>query len=190
MEHAVVLSSSVRTAYAGFWARVGAQLIDALILSPLILLQVWIKRDDPHLFGWLCLATNVIWVVYSTVLVARFGATPGKLALGLRIRTVELAPIDLRTAALRVVPGWLVWAPRMFAYVYGALSASTIGYSNLSSIEQARAIEAASPSWLGLAEIASSAWVILLVVVMLSNGKRRTVHDFMAGTVVVREPRA
>jgi uncharacterized RDD family membrane protein YckC len=42
-----------------------------------------------------------------------------------------------------------------------------------------------SPFWITLAW-AGAAWSILEVVTMLTNRKRRAIHDFIAGTVVVR----
>ena len=104
--------------------------------------------------------------------------------------SVDFYPVNMRTAVVRAAPIWIVWAPRTLAFTIGALSVPLEGYSALSSREQVNAITAAAPAWLGLAELASSAWLILEAAVLLANRKRRTLHDFIAGTVVVRRPRS
>ena len=44
-----------------------------------------------------------------------------------------------------------------------------------------------APGWSKFANFFIMAWMIIGIIVLLSNQRRRAVHDFMAGTVVVRE---
>jgi len=78
--------------YAGFWARALAFLLDALIVTvvvvPIMVLGLGVRKipteNSWELLGFLALAATVIafW--------RAFGATPGKIALGLKI-------VDART---------------------------------------------------------------------------------------------
>lgn len=82
-----------RHVYAGFWIRFGAKLIDGVImwvmslgltslLSPVMVNPEWWLTP-----GWLLMnvLTTAMGITYVTVFVGRLGATPGKLACGLRI---------------------------------------------------------------------------------------------------------
>jgi len=98
-------------AYAGFWVRLGAKLIDALILLvvlgvPLFVLLLanlipQIQRGgpppDPAAFIGMQVLFQVVFVlgavVFNTFFIGRFGATPGKMVLGLKVVTPEGEPV-------------------------------------------------------------------------------------------------
>jgi uncharacterized RDD family membrane protein YckC len=88
---------------AGFGVRLGAYLIDALImLGPTGLIQFGLGWP----LGWLLsMVVNALYYVYFW---SNHGATPGKMMLGLRVVSAETgAMIDPATAILRYV-GYLV----------------------------------------------------------------------------------
>jgi uncharacterized RDD family membrane protein YckC len=61
-------------------------------------------------------------------------------------------------------------------------------YSSMSWVEQQNAIYMLSPlafTWIARAE---DVWVWSEVVILLTNKKRRALHDFIAGTVVIHTP--
>lgn len=98
--------------YAPFWPRFGAKLIDAIItnvasgivqLAILIPTGFFSKHDA--LFGvtyiisvLLGMAIDITYYVYFLV---RYSATPGKMALGLKVVTPEGGPITMGTAVGR-----------------------------------------------------------------------------------------
>jgi uncharacterized RDD family membrane protein YckC len=49
------------------------------------------------------------------------------------------------------------------------------------------ALQAAAPRWNAWVTGVMYAWFLAIAIVMLCNRKRRSVHDFIAGTVVLRE---
>ena len=82
--------------YAGFWIRVVAYLLDTLILyvtSVLIMFLPFMEgmsQTDPSgMSGWTILLSvllnSSIAIAYFTGFTGRFAATPGKMALGLRV---------------------------------------------------------------------------------------------------------
>jgi uncharacterized RDD family membrane protein YckC len=93
LQEGVGVSRSMR--YAGFWIRVGAKLIDGIIMFGVSLITnmavsaVMIVSNDPVtalLATLVSLMINIAFgVAYTTFFVGRFGATPGKMACGLRI---------------------------------------------------------------------------------------------------------
>lgn len=102
--------------YAGFWVRLGAKLIDALILMvvlgvPLVVLLLTtlipqIQRggppQDPFQFVGIQILFQVVFVLgavaFNTFFIGRFGATPGKMALGLKVVTPEGEPVTYMRA--------------------------------------------------------------------------------------------
>jgi uncharacterized RDD family membrane protein YckC len=76
-----------RPVYGGFWIRVGAQLLDGLIL--------WAVNNIVGLLGMLTggeagvsvvrILSFIINVGYATYFVGAYGATPGKMACGLKV---------------------------------------------------------------------------------------------------------
>ena len=55
---------------------------------------------------------------YHVYLVARFGGTPGKLALDIRIRMVDGSPVTLRAAVRRTAVTLALGAVSTVAYAY------------------------------------------------------------------------
>ena len=79
--------------YAGFWPRLGSLLLDGVILLPLIGMQLWAERYT-RLFGVYYFLPGVLFgLFYSAYLVQRFGGTPGKLMMGIRIKADPSKPI-------------------------------------------------------------------------------------------------
>jgi uncharacterized RDD family membrane protein YckC len=78
---------SSRMAYGGFWIRVGASLIDGVVLSAVGhivgLLGVLIGDAGGAVFARIFM--TVFGLGYATYFVGEFGATPGKMACGLKI---------------------------------------------------------------------------------------------------------
>ena len=76
------------------------------------------------------------------------------------------------------------------AIVIATLNMSDTEYFALGYQERGQRRSELAPSWLSWVTILMNIWIWGEFVVMLTNKKRRAVHDFMAGTVVVRWPLA
>lgn len=113
-EAAAALMEGVELRYAGFWIRVCAFVTDlavlALLLTPLLLIAcfgvVIGERSGneaiPVAFAVLMgLSATIASVVYFPLLEGRFGKTPGKHLLRLRVRSEEGGPIGYGAAILR-----------------------------------------------------------------------------------------
>lgn len=106
---------------SGWWRRVGATILDSLILTiPFVIivfaiLGVSIDGDGDGLAIGSLILTTLVWVALTLVYAPYFmskwnGATPGKKAAGIRVVRTDGAPITFGFAALRevVVKGLLV----------------------------------------------------------------------------------
>lgn len=90
-EGAPVRTGAVR--YAGFWIRVGAKLLDGLILGIFFLVPMFYfafrSAEEPGRFEVLQLVFQLVYMVaniaYNVFFIGKYGATPGKMACGLRV---------------------------------------------------------------------------------------------------------
>jgi uncharacterized RDD family membrane protein YckC len=106
--------SSLR--YAGFWMRVLAYLIDVVVLEvvyysiliPLGMAKTSYTPAEITSGMWLIpmVIATLLNVVYYTFFNGRFGASPGKMALGLKIVRPDGSPISYMTAFGR---SWAYW---------------------------------------------------------------------------------
>lgn len=170
----------------GFWRRVGALILDALILAPLGLLYFGLALWSPRASMYFGLPSDVVGLVYYVYLVKRFGGTPGKRLLGMRILMADGSPITTKAAFLRYAP--------LLAFSILSSIAGMIGAANLDPdvkangfLEQMQMLGAAQPPWAMVITWASYAFWIATAITMLCNYRRRAIHDFIAGTAVVRD---
>ena len=63
-------------------------------------------------------------------------------------------------------------------------------YEGLGWLQRDTLLSQHAPAWASWIEGVSLAWLWVAVVVMLFHRDRRSLHDFIAGTVVVQEPRS
>ena len=83
LESGIVEQQGGEVVFAGFWIRVGAQIVDTLALVPLIALNVTALYTWKQL--WLALIVNVVSLCYKPFMEAKYGATLGKMALNLQV---------------------------------------------------------------------------------------------------------
>jgi uncharacterized RDD family membrane protein YckC len=172
--------------YAGFWRRFGAYWLDFLIFLPAIGVSFWLGEKSRVL----SVSSYLPWLVFSTwfhvYLVKRYGGTPGKLMLGIRIARVDGLPVGYRESLLRYSVLFALSTLQSIALAIATLGMSDSEYLSLSfDARSARMVEIA-PSWYQPITILMNVWIWSEFVVMLTNKRRRALHDFMAGTVVVR----
>jgi uncharacterized RDD family membrane protein YckC len=158
--------------YRTFWPRFWGPTIDGVVLWPVtVLLPIVVSGAFPY-------ASRAAWSVsifvcvcqfaYSIYFNARFGGTIGKFQCRLRIRDHRTeGPISYKQAFMRdAAPITLV----VILYAYSAGAASGIADTDF-------------PFYIsGIAGI----WFLAEILTMLTNRKRRALHDYIAGTVVVR----
>jgi uncharacterized RDD family membrane protein YckC len=106
---------------AGFWWRSAAYIIDGIILaiiifilaSPFILISMWAQYIDQTswIVGLVILVNLAIGLIalgvifcYTVVFEGRWGRTPGKYILGLKVIKVDGTPIGYKEALLRNIP--------------------------------------------------------------------------------------
>ena len=156
----------------------GAAFVDAVVLFP------FMYAADPDRYapgnGQVAVLLYVVScglsIGYTVFFHARYGQTFGKMAF--RIRVMELSETrnpTLRQAFLRDI-GEVIWD----LLVIGQLVV-VVASGHYPGDEDSGSPGDYALMWGGLA------WLLLEFVTMLTNTKRRAVHDYIAATVVVRE---
>ncbi len=152
-------------------ARVLAVLIDGFILSVATSVISWLMHPEWGVFVnvVLCVIYSSISPAYAIYMHGRFGQTFGKLIAGVRVIDVNGGRISYKQAAVRdFVPLLLAPIPMWYSIYY----VTTGGIPDVSLYQSASSI--------------ALIWVLLEMLTMLFNDKRRAIHDFIASTVVVR----
>lgn len=179
-------TTEARSKYASFWQRLGAYLLDVLILIPLMALHIW-GGEQSRLFGAYYFIPGVIFGLwFHAYLVKRYGGTPGKLIVGIKISKLEGGPVGYREAVLRYSVLFVLGTISQVVLIQTTLGMSDIEYFALDWQERALRIQELAPNWLGWITLLTNIWIWGEFIVMMTNKKRRAIHDFIAGTVVVR----
>ena len=172
--------------YAGFWPRLGAAMIDFLIVAPF----AWYAFERfeasrmSHLY--LGIPVQLAAMAVGLWLVLRFGGSIGKLVMGLRIRMLDGSPVTLRAAVMRFSVDWAFAVAGTVGMALAISKLTDAQFLGLDSLAQYELIDANQPAWAGPLEILFNIWVWSELIVMLTNEKRRALHDFIAGTVVIK----
>jgi uncharacterized RDD family membrane protein YckC len=159
--------------------------MDLVVMLPITGLVTW-GGTHYRLFDLYYLLPGTLFdLFYSVYLVRRFGGTPGKLIVGIRIRKVDGTPIGYREAVLRYFPDFAFGLATSIALIIPPLHMSDTEYHSLSFIQLGEHLTALAPPWYKPVEWVQNVWVWSELIVLLTNRKRRALHDFIAGTVVV-----
>ena len=171
--------------YAGFWPRLGAGLLDTVTMTPLIAVEWVCFHNRFAMLFYIAYPSLLIMLFYNVYLVKQFGGTPGKVILGLCIRRIDGGEIGYREAILRELPYLLLGFVSTLATGYALAAASDNEFYSTSIWERFALLRKYAPLWTLYFGIARDIWVWSEFFVMLTNEKRRAIHDFLAGTVVV-----
>jgi uncharacterized RDD family membrane protein YckC len=87
---------------AGFWIRVGAHLVDALIFSPLIILSFWNMLSFKSMT--LMVLIHLPGFLYKPLMESFFGATLGKMSCKLKVVNDQCNTLFLFDAYVRSLP--------------------------------------------------------------------------------------
>ena len=176
--------------YRTFWPRFWAYWYDGLVLMPVLVL--FTVASHPTIIP---LLENTRWIlviayilayfspwVYSIYMHGRWGQTVGKMIT--RVRVIDFnteSPISYSQALFRDSVPILIALP---IHIYALWQLATgVGYNIPDTELYDSSLPASGTIWAGLI---SWAWQFAEILTMLTNEKRRAIHDFIAVTVVVR----
>ena len=171
--------------YAGFWRRAASLFIDGLLVAPLIALEWFLFGVSPGVAIASVVLIGILWSLYPIYFHGRWGQTVGKMAAKIKVVQVDGSPITPRHAVVRNSVDLVMWSIYVVGTVLVLATWDGPDWSSLGLLEQRRLVNEGTP-FFGAYDVISQAWFWSEVLVLLFNKKRRALHDFIAGTVVVR----
>jgi uncharacterized RDD family membrane protein YckC len=173
--------------YAGFWKRLAAAIMDSLLMIPLMFIV--------HITQSISITSSIITLVVSSLLFSayviyfhyRFGATLGKMAVGIKITCPDGTQINLKQALLRSSVEICLSLIAVTAQLIALKYADPEIYLNAGFTDRAKYILLLYPAWYSLVSTLSQIWWWSEFIVLLFNKRKRAIHDFMAGTVVIKK---
>lgn len=170
------------TQYASFWIRLGAAVIDMLVLFPIIGLNIYNQFDTKSiaLLYFLTLASSL----YKPLMEWRFGATLGKMACKIKVLNEDLKPIGIDQSFGRYIPWGISVVIQLMAATF---IFSDPMFKAAKTIMEIEAIARLSP----LSNISNTYNLIFLVIIgsLVIDKKSRGFHDKIAKTVVIKIPK-
>jgi uncharacterized RDD family membrane protein YckC len=173
--------------YASWWRRFVAFMIDGMLFTPLGMLQYKTWQTSPQLAALMVIPTSIIPMAYFVVCHGVWGRTIGKLAVGTRVLAIDGSCISWRQAVLRSAVDILLLIPATYAYFHGYSSLPPGNYSSLTPRQKYELLNSLWPEWYSALHKVQMGWVWSEFLVVLVNEKRRALHDFIAGTIVVQK---
>jgi len=168
--------------YSTFGPRFWTGSVDSCVMWPLgFALTLLYTLSLPTVVSIvLVIMGNLAWLIYTVIMHAKYGQTVGKMVC--KVRVVDHATegsITLRQACLRegipILLGVGIVIYEIFLISSGSLTPAAVARGDI----------AKSAAFWWLAALPGF-WFLAEVLTMLTNEKRRALHDFIAGTVVVR----
>lgn len=172
--------------YAGFWQRFGAYWIDLLILLPISGLAIYCGEQSRLFMLYWFVPSLALGLFYHVYLVSRYGGTPGKLLLKTRIAMQDGSAVTMKAAMIRHAVLFVLATLISVATLMGLVQMTDEAYFAYGYIERSTKLVEMAPSWYFTVSILLQIWIWGEFLTMLFNKRRRAVHDFIAGTVVVR----
>jgi uncharacterized RDD family membrane protein YckC len=168
--------SIVERKYATFWLRLCARIADGLVFMPIVLIGTFLFGRST--VSWV----RVVWfsiaqcavLVYVIVMHGIYGQTLGKMSCHVTVRDISERPLSMKQAVLRDIVDIILLPLGLWVY--------------LPQVIRHGSLEPSDPPFLSsLFTYICMGWVWLDGLTMLTNSKRRALHDFIAGSVVVRD---
>ena len=172
--------------YAGFWPRLGSLLLDFIILLPYIFILQMLNGLSISMFYITLLPSLLFSIWYYVYLVKKHGGTPGKLLVGIKIVSKNGADIDLKSAMMRQIVSIIISIIGSITMIIILQDADNEIYSNLGFWKRNVYIGQLNPSVLRINSWISNIWIYSELIVLLTNRRRRSIHDFIAKTVVIK----
>jgi uncharacterized RDD family membrane protein YckC len=177
--------ADVGRTYAGFWLRTGSLLVDGGV--SMLLMVLWLLIFGFNVFqSDIYVSQMIVWLFIQLYTLKRWGQTPGKMVMGIKVLKANYEEMGWKEVVLRnfvEIVQVFIYSVKALLVAYGLMDFSLhlTGVSFL-PVDSFKFISEKFTSLF-------SFWFMSEVVILLMNRRRRALHDFIAGTVVVVEPK-
>ena len=164
--------------------------VDMLVLLPVIgvsLLALTTARTTQLILEY---PLAISFAVYNIYFVGHWGQTLGKMALKIKVISLDGGEAGFKRAFYRHVVDLAFSLVASSITVYALLLVTDAEYDPLPVLHRLALLDQINGSWAEIVTWISFVWVASELVVLLFNEKRRAIHDFIAGTVVIHTKEA
>jgi uncharacterized RDD family membrane protein YckC len=173
--------------YAGFWRRVTAHLIDAIVMGLALFAIVLLTFGDNSLYLMTLIVPGALSIVYQLYLTSKYGATLGKIAMDVKIMRQDGGPIGFTHANLRYLPY------SIFGVIAVLGNIEALNNVPIPSIffehtwtDRGKILQHYQPAWAALTTVASFLFVLVDVVALLVSKQKLSMYDRIGGTMVIK----
>lgn len=164
--------------WAGFWVRVLGSIIDGLACLPLIAINMYNLYVLKNLS--LQLSITFILMLYKPLMEFKYGATLGKMAVGIKVVNSNYNRISLLQSVIRFTP-WLVGEViSIITMILLFQNEEFLSTTNITGVSRLQ--NEVVPS---IYSIMGSLLLLGSVIVVAFNDKKQGVHDMLAGTYCI-----
>ena len=172
--------------YVGLWKRFCARVVDAFVLAPILIAFYFLPMVDKGLAIFIEIVLSVLAFMYPVYCHAKYGATIGKFALKIRVTKPDGTKINWKEAWLRSAVDMIFTLISLYVIILMLMMIDRERYIEIqNTIERSQFIVSYYPDWYPTLGNFQNVWLWLNVIVLFFNKRKRAIHDFIAGTVVV-----
>ncbi|MFL5387016.1 MAG: RDD family protein [Longimicrobiaceae bacterium] len=174
--------------YAGFGPRLGALLLDGLVLLPAWGASIWMQTRSPAgaVFG--VVFALLVYEAYHVGLTATFGQTLGKRLMDIQVRRADGARVGWGRAFLRRLPTLLSEVAGVAVAVVVASVLTQAQFDDAGGIfDRMRMLTRAGAALNVFFHLPFGLYNLANAITFFTNDRYRALHDLIAGTVVVYE---
>lgn len=173
--------------YAGFGRRLGAALVDILVLMPAAVTFFYLQGIEIKVAIISLVISAILYSLYSLYFHYKFGATLGKMAVDIKVTLPDGSKIGFKQALLRSSVDLVYALLTTAAQIIAISKISPELYLDATWYERTTYLTALQPTWANISDWLFQLWYWSEFIVLLLNKRKRALHDFIAGTVVIHK---
>jgi uncharacterized RDD family membrane protein YckC len=155
-------------------------------MLPYVFLVLYINGLSKNAYYFTFIPGLIFHFWFSIYLVKRYGGTPGKLIVGIKIIKLDGTDVTWREALLRQIISFVLTIFAAIMTIYALSMADGEYYESLGWMQKQQYLFSLTPILFTIYTWTNNIWVYSELLVLLFNKRRRALHDFIAGTVIVR----
>lgn len=173
--------------FAGFGTRLASLLLDGIIMMPVIIAVLYLNSSHLNSYYYTIIPNLLLSLWYHVYLPKKYGGTPGKLIMGIQIIKLDGQNIGYKEAFLRHLIVFILTIYCAVLMIVAISRADETTFESLSWLNQSQYLMSLSPVLFAIYTWLSNIWTWSELIVLLTNPRKRALHDFVAGTVIVKK---
>lgn len=171
--------------YPGLGRRFVAALIDGALFMAIGFVALKIGNLGRLIFIYALITNALLYFLYNVYLLSQHGATIGKMALGIKVVKINGQKVGIISASLRYIIVVILQLFRIAIPAVALLKMTDQQFHSMGLLDRAGWMAENAPDWGTLVITIRCAWWLCDILFLFCNKRKRALHDYIAGTVVV-----